>query len=77
MFSASVRGIAQSSNMATKEVDDDIIQQVMPLKVEAEGGDGPPRIQMKLCGDPIEIKFADKHLIDLQEMIKTSQESGV
>ena len=61
----------------SKEVDDDIIQQVMPLKVEAEGGDGPPRIQMKLCGDPIEIKFADKHLIDLQEMIKTSQESGV
>ena len=59
----------------TKEVEEDILQQVMRLKVEAEGGDGPPRIWMKLCEDPIEIKFADKHLIDLQEMIKTSQES--
>ena len=61
----------------TKEVEEDILQQVMRLKVEAEGGDGPPRIRMKLCEDPVEIKFADKHLIDLQEMIKTSQESGV
>ena len=56
-----------------KEVDEDIIHQVMHLKVEAEGGDGHPAIRMKLCGDPIEIEFAEKHLIDLQEMIKVSQ----
>ena len=56
-----------------KEVDEDIILQVMHLKVEAEGGDGHPAIRMKLCGDPIEIEFAEKHLIDLQEMIKVSQ----
>ena len=61
----------------SKEVDEDIIQQVMRLKTKAEGGDGYPAIRMKLCGDPIEIKFAEKHLIDLQEMIRTAQESGV
>ena len=57
-----------------REVEEDIIQQVMWLKVEAEGGDGPPMIRMKLCGEPVEIKFAEKHLIDLQEIVKKSQE---
>ena len=56
----------------TREVDEDIIQQVMRLKVKAEGGDGHPAIRMKLCGEPVEIEFAEKHLIDLQEMIKKS-----
>ncbi len=56
-----------------KKVDEDIIQQVLRLKVEAEGGDGHPTIRMKLCGEPVEIEFAEKHLIDLQEMIKKSQ----
>ncbi len=57
-----------------REVEEDIIQQVMRLKVEAEGGDSPPMIRMKLCGEPVEIEFVEKHLIDLQEMIKKSQE---
>ena len=60
---------------STKEVEEDISQQVRQLKVEAEGGDGPPTIRMKLCGEPVEIEFAEKHLIDLQEMVKKSQES--
>ena len=57
-----------------KEFDEDIIQQILRLKVQAEGGDGHPVIQMKLCGEPIEIEYAEKHLIDLQEMIKKSRE---
>ena len=59
-----------------KEADEDIIQQVMRLKVKAEGGNGSLAIRIKLCGDPIEIKFSEKHLIDLQEMIRVAQESG-
>ena len=55
---------------------DDIVQQVMQLKVKAEGGDRHPAIRMKLCGDPIAIRYAEKHLIDLQEMVKVAQESG-
>ena len=31
---------------------------------------------MKLCEDLVEIKYAEKHLIDLQEMIRVSQKSG-
>ncbi len=55
---------------------DDIVHQVMQLKVKAEGGDRRPSIRMKLCGDPIEIRYAEKHLIDLQEMVKVARESG-
>ena len=58
-----------------KKVEKDIIQQVMQLKVKAEGGDGHPAIKMKLCDEEIEITFAEKHLIDLQEMIKKSTDS--
>lgn len=55
-----------------KEVEKNVIQQVMRLKTKAEGGNGHPSIQMKLCGDPVRIKFAEKHFIDLQEMIEKS-----
>ena len=56
-----------------KEVEEDIIHQVLQLKVQQEGGDGNPLMRMKLCGEPVEIKFAEKHLIDLQEMVKKSR----
>lgn len=58
-----------------REVDEDVIQQVMRLKTQAEGGGNRPVIRMKLCGNRIEIAFAEKHLIDLQEMIRASQSS--
>ena len=58
-----------------KEVDEEVIHQVMHLKVQADGGDGHPAIRMKLCGNLIKIEFAENHLIDLQEMIKIAQES--
>ncbi len=58
-----------------KEVDENIIDQIVNLKVLAEGGNNHLAIRMKLCGEPIEIEFVDNHLIDLQEMIKTSRSS--
>ena len=57
-----------------KEVDEDIIEQVLRLKAQVEGGDGQLAIKMRLCQKEIEIVFAEKHLIDLQEMIKKSRE---
>ena len=56
-----------------KEIDEDIIQQILRLKVQAEGGEGQLAIGLRLCEDDVEIKFAERHLIDLQEMIKKSQ----
>ena len=57
----------------TKEVEEDILTQVMRLKAQAEGGDGRPVLRMKLCEGLVEIKYAEKHLIDLQEMIRATQ----
>ena len=59
-----------------KEVEEDIVQQVMQLKIKAEGGDDHPSIRMKLCRDPIAIRYAEKHLIDLQEMIRAAKREG-
>ena len=55
-----------------KEVDGDIGEQVMRLKPNAEGGQGQDSVRMTLCGEPIRITYEDRHLIDLQEMIKAS-----
>ena len=57
-----------------KEIAEDIIQQILRLKVQAEGGEGQLAIGLRLCGEDVEIKFEERHLIDLQEMIKKSQE---
>lgn len=57
-----------------KEIDEDIIQQILRLQVQAEGGGGQLAIRLRLCGEDVEIKFEERHLIDLQEMIKKSQE---
>ena len=58
----------------SKEVDEDIIQQILRLKVQAEGGDGQLAIKLRLCEEDVKVKFVERHLIDLQEMIKKSQE---
>ena len=57
-----------------KEIDEGIIQQILRLKVQAEGGEGQLVIELRLCEEDVKVKFAERHLIDLQEMIKKSQE---
>ncbi len=60
----------------TKESDEDIVQQILNLKIQSEGGPVKPSIRLKLCGNDVEISFSEKHLIDLQEMIKASQKEN-
>jgi hypothetical protein len=58
-----------------KEVEEDILQQIMALQTVAGGGSGKSHIKMRLSGDLVEIQFTEKHFVDLQEMIKASQKS--
>ena len=51
----------------------DILEQIKNFKTELEGGDGKPILRIKLCGDECEIKFKEKHLLDLQELLKVSE----
>lgn len=52
---------------------DDFIGQVMRLKLKNEGGNGNLFVSLKLCGEDHKIRYSEKHLLDLQELIKVSQ----
>ena len=52
----------------------DVPTQIENFKTESEGGDCEPILDIKLCGEKCEIRFKEKHLLDLQELIKVSSE---
>ena len=45
-------------------------EQILALRTVAEGGNGEPVIIFRLCGEEKRILFSERHLIDLQELIK-------
>ena len=53
---------------------EDIPTQIKNFQTEFEGGDCKPILDIKLCGDKCEIRFKEKHLMDLQELIKVSND---
>jgi len=55
-------------------VTDDIIDQITAFRALKEGGDGRPVLRIRLCDEDAEIRFKEKHMIDLQEMLKASQD---
>jgi hypothetical protein len=48
----------------------DIAQQIHSQKTAEEGGNGQPSISIKLIGKPVIIKFSERHLIDVQELLR-------
>ena len=50
----------------------DISIQIEDFQTEAEGGNCKPILDIKLCGEKCEIRFKEKHLLDLQELLKVS-----
>ncbi|RKZ06926.1 hypothetical protein DRQ25_12790, partial [Candidatus Fermentibacteria bacterium] len=48
---------------------DDIVDQIRSMKTKAEGGAENLQVRIKLCGDECVIKFNEKHLIALQELL--------
>ena len=53
---------------------EDILIQIEGFQTESEGGDCKPILDVKLCGEKCEIRFKEKHLLDLQELIKVSND---
>ena len=53
-----------------------VVDQIKALRVRREGGNGDLSINIRLCGEPIQIRFSERHLIDLQEIIRVSERSG-
>jgi hypothetical protein len=50
-----------------------IIGQIENFKTESEGGNCKPVLKIILCGEECEIKFIEKHLLDLQELLRASE----
>lgn len=51
----------------------DPLTQILRLRTRAEGGNGDLALSFHFCGQECRIVFSDRHLIDLQELIKTLQ----
>jgi len=47
----------------------DILQQITAWRTQREGG-SDTRLTLDLCGEHVAIRFTEKHLLDLQEIIK-------
>jgi hypothetical protein len=56
-------------------ITEDVVNQVLQCKMKKEGGSGHPGIIIELCNEQVEIGFTERHMMDLQEMVKTSQQS--
>ena len=53
---------------------EDVSTQIENFQTESEGGDCRPILDIKLCGEKCEIRFKEKHLLDLQELVKISND---
>ena len=53
-------------------VADDIEQQILAIRVRNEGGNGDMALALGLCGDAVTITYSERHIMDLQEMLKSS-----
>jgi hypothetical protein len=50
------------------EADPDIVSQIEQWRTRQEGGSGSS-LQLRLCGEDVELHFKEKHLLDLQEIV--------
>ena len=53
---------------------EDVPTQIENFQTEFEGGDCKPILDIMLCGDKCEIRFKEKHFLDLQELLKVSND---
>jgi predicted restriction endonuclease len=53
-------------------VADDILAQIAAWRTQREGG-SDARLTLQLCGEKVALRFTEKHLLDLQEIIKAAR----
>ena len=51
-----------------------ILGDIDKFKAESEGEDSRPVLKITLCGEECEITFKKDHLIDLQELLRVSED---
>lgn len=53
-------------------VAEDVVDQVLAFRTRIEGGQSEPRLKVQLCGEVAIIQFNERHILDLQELLKAS-----
>lgn len=51
---------------------DNFLEQINNFKCSNEEGIGNAAIKLKLCGEEVELKYSERHILDLQELLKAS-----
>lgn len=52
-----------------------IVTDALAKRLDGEGGDGDLELHVDLCGEPRAIRYTERHLLDLQELLKMSRSS--
>jgi hypothetical protein len=53
---------------------EDIRDQVLRWRAVAEGGGPSACLHLQLCGEPVELRFTERHLLDLREICRAGQQ---
>jgi hypothetical protein len=48
---------------------DDVVERVMDLRPAADGGNGNLSFTVRLCGDEVDLRFTERHLLRLQALL--------
>lgn len=51
---------------------DGFVGQALATRLDREGGDGTLELKIALCGEACTIRFTERHLLDLQELLRLS-----
>ncbi len=54
-----------------------VLVQIQDYQCSAEGGVGIGTIPMKLCNEDATLKFSERHILDLQEMLKADGQGSI
>jgi hypothetical protein len=50
----------------------DGLKQLKAFQTQKEGGNGVPILRIQLCGKDADIRFTERHIVNLQELLKVS-----
>ena len=51
------------------------VQDLRSLKIESESGQSP-RLSIKLVGEAVSIRFTDRHLVEIQELLRSTEDNA-
>lgn len=54
---------------------DDIETQILAYRMRSDGGQTAPVVKLSVCSNVVELKFTEKHILDLQELMKFDSQS--